>query len=100
MDDTALVTLGMTSFAIYVATLFVLCFSGTLLTERLGQIGDAVYEATWYELPLKYQIHVRIIMMRSQREFELTAAKLITCKLETFVKVSRFSYRYFRFEDT
>lgn len=38
--------------------LYGICYSGDQVTQRFGDVGDAIYQLTWYELPLDMQKNI------------------------------------------
>lgn len=70
-----------------VALNFICCYLSEQITEALGNIGDSFYESAWHDLPPHQQKLTALTMLRSQREFRLTGLGLISCSLDTFVRV-------------
>lgn len=66
---------------------FVLCYSATSSTFDIAHIGNIMYSSKWYEYPPSVRTHLVLIMARSQIPVFFTGLKLISCDLETFMRV-------------
>lgn len=66
---------------------FVLFYCISITTFNTMSIGDTIYTIHWYQLPCKEQAVVRLIIRRSQVQFQVRAIGMIECSLETYSKV-------------
>lgn len=69
--------------------MFVMCANGHMVTEKSSEIGQSVYECSWYKMPLKYRMYMLLMIQHSNRAFHLSACGLMNCDLERFVNVSK-----------
>lgn len=46
---------------------FLFCHFGGNITSRFEDIGDAIYQLEWYELPLDMQRDLKLIIVLSQK---------------------------------
>lgn len=60
------------------------------------EFAGIVYNSLWYEMPLKEQKAIMLMMQRSQKEFRLTGLELVDCSLATFLEVTS-NNLHFRF---
>lgn len=63
------------------------CYYGDNLTADLSDIAECVYSITWYQFAVKERTFLPWIIRRSQKPFQLTGYKLISCSMSTFMKV-------------
>lgn len=61
-------------------------FSENITTNSL-QIGEYAYDSVWYDVPIKQQKAIILIVARSQKEFRLTGCGMVDCSLATFLAV-------------
>lgn len=59
------------------------------MTTNSFEIADAAYNLLWYEMSVKQQKSIILIIARSQREFRLTGLQFINCSMEIFLVVKR-----------
>ncbi|XP_011694600.1 PREDICTED: odorant receptor 4-like [Wasmannia auropunctata] len=83
----------MTYFAV-IGEVFIFCFAGEYLNLKSKSIADAAYESLWYDLPLNQRKIVMFIIMRSQKQFVITAGKITNLSLETFTHIIKASASY------
>lgn len=67
--------------------LFPFCYISTYAFESLKSINKCIYNINWYELPLKNQPYIKLLLLSSQGIRELSAYGTFNCSLETFKKV-------------
>lgn len=72
-----------------VAMTFVYCYLSEKVTSNLSGIGDAFYEAIWYEWPIRQQRNVVMPIQRAKKLFRLKSMGLIDCSLSVFSSVGR-----------
>ncbi|XP_024879257.1 uncharacterized protein LOC112459412 isoform X4 [Temnothorax curvispinosus] len=63
---------------------FVFCFAGEYLSTKSRAIGDAAYEAVWYDLSISECRILLFVILRSQKRLTITAGKIIDLTLEGF----------------
>ncbi|XP_029663520.1 odorant receptor 22c-like [Formica exsecta] len=73
---------------------FVFCFAGEYLSSKSRSIGDAAYEAIWYELSTSECQVLLLIIVRSQKRLSITAGKVMDMTLEGFTTVMKASMSY------
>lgn len=67
----------------------------TKIAFKVGDIGDVVYSAKWYNYPLPLRVHVQLLIQSTQRTRYLTGLRIVYCNLETFLKVNNdFGQKY------
>ncbi|KYN22365.1 Putative odorant receptor 22c [Trachymyrmex cornetzi] len=67
--------------------LFCLCFEGQKLIEHSIQTCDKIYSSTWYEVSMRSQKLIVMVMMKSVRPSFLSAGKIYIFSLESFTTV-------------
>ncbi|XP_032669824.1 uncharacterized protein LOC116843478 [Odontomachus brunneus] len=73
---------------------FVFCFAGEYLSTKSRSIGDAAYEAVWYDLsPSECRI-LLFMILRSQKRLTISAGKVMDLSLEGFTSVMKASASY------
>ncbi|XP_018360005.1 PREDICTED: odorant receptor 4-like [Trachymyrmex cornetzi] len=75
--------------------LFCLCFEGQKLIEHSIQTCDKIYSSTWYEVSMRSQKLIVMVMMKSVRPSFLSAGKIYIFSLESFTTVLQTSMSYF-----
>ncbi|XP_055704829.1 uncharacterized protein LOC129802775 [Phlebotomus papatasi] len=85
-----------TYFAAMSATiqLFSICLFGQILRNRTEAVGEALYQTRWYEMGLKEQKALLIIMSHSQEPVGLVAGGIMDISLSTFAIVMRTAISY------
>ncbi|XP_024885129.1 odorant receptor 22c-like [Temnothorax curvispinosus] len=73
---------------------FVFCFLGEYLTTKSKMIGDAAYEALWYELNPIQSRDTLFIIVRSQKYLTLTIGKVANLSLKQFTSIIKASASY------
>ncbi|XP_055696749.1 odorant receptor 85b-like [Phlebotomus papatasi] len=88
---------SLTSFMAFVAgttQLFVLCFFGQIIRNRTEAIGEALYNTRWYEMQLKEQTALLIMMAASQKPIGLSAGGIMNLSFNTFANILRTAFTY------
>lgn len=67
---------------------FIYCYFSENITKNSFEIGDIAYNSLWYEMTVKQQKAIILIIGQSQREFRLTALGMVDCSLITFLAVT------------
>ncbi|XP_011694609.1 PREDICTED: odorant receptor 13a-like [Wasmannia auropunctata] len=73
---------------------FVFCFAGEYLSSKSRAIGDAAYEAVWYNLSISECRILLFVILRSQKQLTITAGKVMDLTLEGFTSVMKASASY------
>ncbi|GAB1863032.1 Odorant receptor [Camponotus japonicus] len=73
---------------------FVFCFAGEYLSTKSRSIGDAAYEAVWYDLSASECRILLFLILRSQKRLTITAGKVMDLTLESFTTVMKASASY------
>ncbi|XP_072750311.1 odorant receptor 22c-like [Anoplolepis gracilipes] len=73
---------------------FVFCFAGEYLSTKSRSIGDAAYEAVWYDLSTSECRILLFLILRSQKRLTITAGKIMDLTLESFTTVMKASASY------
>ncbi|XP_017759710.1 PREDICTED: odorant receptor 22c-like [Eufriesea mexicana] len=74
--------------------IFLLCYTGEILTKQCKKVGDVIYMTNWYQLPDKDILNLMMIILRSGTEVKLTSGKLITMSVLTFGNVLKTVFAY------
>lgn len=82
------VFLALDAFAFTLFWSFLLCYTATISSDVIGNIGDIVYNGNWPKYPLDYRKYVLFMILRSQRPLYFMGFKMIRCTLENFTNVS------------
>ncbi|XP_039309964.1 uncharacterized protein LOC105193486 [Solenopsis invicta] len=67
---------------------FIYCFLGEYLSTKSKMIGDAAYEALWYELNPIQNRDILFIIVRSQKYLTLTIGKVADLSLRQFTNIN------------
>lgn len=77
---------------IYLITCYIYCRYSENLTTNSFEIGENVYDALWYEMSMKYQKAMLLMIGRAQKEFRLTGLGMVNCSLGVFLAVRILNY--------
>ncbi|PSN53708.1 Odorant receptor 40 [Blattella germanica] len=78
-----------------VVELGVFCWVGNYLTTQTERVGAAAYASLWYVQSTKYQRHLQLVIMRSQRPLKLSVGPFGVVSLELFAKIMNTAYTYY-----
>ncbi|XP_014487849.1 PREDICTED: odorant receptor 67c-like [Dinoponera quadriceps] len=73
---------------------FVFCFAGEYLSTKSRSIGDAAYEAVWYDLSISECRILLFVILRSQKRLTITAGNVMDLSLEGFTSIMKASASY------
>ncbi|XP_071643291.1 odorant receptor 4-like isoform X1 [Temnothorax longispinosus] len=73
---------------------FIFCFAGEYLSNKSKAIGNAAYNSAWYDMKAKDSRVLLFIILRSQRQLQLTAGKMAVLSLEYFTTIMKASGSY------
>lgn len=62
------------------------------LSLQVLKVSDEVYHANWYEIPIKYQKVIPLIIAMNRKPRYFTGCKLITANRKTFKEVRDFYF--------
>ncbi|XP_014483810.1 PREDICTED: odorant receptor 4-like [Dinoponera quadriceps] len=74
--------------------IFIFCFAGEYLSLKSKSLADAAYESLWYNMSPKYCKNILFVIMRSQKQLNLTAGGMTNLSFETFVGIMKASASY------
>ncbi|XP_077261487.1 odorant receptor 82a-like isoform X2 [Temnothorax americanus] len=97
ISDTQGSTMLIKSFFFYVViTLeaFIFCYAGEYLSAKGRMIGDAAYEAKWYNSNPTQSRILLLLILRSQRKLTITIGKFMDLSLERFTTIIKASASY------
>ncbi|XP_032669924.1 odorant receptor 13a-like [Odontomachus brunneus] len=82
---------GIFGYAVIMAEIFIFCFVGEYLSIKSRSLGDAGYEALWYNMSLSQSKDILFIIMRSQKQLTMTAGGVKDLSLELFTSIMKAS---------
>ncbi|KAL6253408.1 hypothetical protein P5V15_005561 [Pogonomyrmex californicus] len=94
MNDIVMITKAIIVQTTFLTQLTLYCFTGNHLKSQMEEIGIAVYQSTWYNLPTKLAKHLNFIIMRSYASISLQAGNFIVINLTTYVGILKTSLSY------
>lgn len=65
------------------------CYYASSITQRIEDTAVTAYSSKWFDLHIKLQKFVILMMIRSQEELHFTGWSIIYCTMETLGKVFR-----------
>ncbi|CAD6219138.1 GSCOCT00009250001.3-RA-CDS, partial [Cotesia congregata] len=71
------------------------CKQADMLTEKLGEVNNAIYCSNWIQLNKKLKLILLIMMRRAQKEYRFTIYGIITLNLAQFSKIVNTAMSYF-----
>lgn len=71
------------------------CYIASMFAIKSQQIADIIYNHEWYELSMKHQKMIIVIVRQGQMPYMLNGLGLFDCSLETFAVVSGSFLVYF-----
>ncbi|EFN82521.1 Odorant receptor 2a, partial [Harpegnathos saltator] len=70
---------------------FIFCYAGEYLSAKGRMIGDAAYDAKWYNSSPTQSRIMLLLILRSQRKLTISIGKFMDLSLERFTTVRRTS---------
>lgn len=67
--------------------MYVLTYFATIISLKISNISNVVYEEKWYKYPKLFDIYVLMLIQATQKPQYFTGYKIVYCNLETFVGV-------------
>ncbi|XP_032669926.1 odorant receptor 13a-like [Odontomachus brunneus] len=91
-----IITLLKIFFAYFGVTMevFIYCFVGEHLGHKSKLLGDAGYDSLWYNKSSSHRKNILFIIMRSQKQLNITAGNMVDLSLETFTSIIKASASY------
>ncbi|CAG9119404.1 unnamed protein product [Plutella xylostella] len=71
------------------------CIIGQIISDHSMQLADAIYSSNWTHADQSTKRTLLILLMRTQKPFELTAKGFVTMDLNTFTDIMSTSYQFF-----
>lgn len=69
---------------------FLHCYYASWITEEIDDTGATAYATHWFDLPIKMQRYVILMMIRTNESLNFTGLDIINCDMETLGKVEEF----------
>ncbi|XP_035778677.1 uncharacterized protein LOC118459436 [Anopheles albimanus] len=92
--DSRILNLALLLFIVILET-YAYCTLGTQLTEKSGEVLQALQSLAWYEQPVSIQKQLLVMIRRSQMPTVLTAGKLIPVNIAQFSAMVQKSYSFY-----
>ncbi|XP_014483813.1 PREDICTED: odorant receptor 4-like [Dinoponera quadriceps] len=73
---------------------FIFCYAGEYLSAKGRMIGDAAYDAKWYNSSPTQSRIILLLILRSQRKLTITIGKFMDLSLERFTTIIKASASY------
>lgn len=92
-----LVTVGgmMMRISLTYVILFMYSYAGEKLCNEVANIQMAVYNISWYDMPIATRKDMIFMIMRCNSPFNLTAGKLCDMNLSNFANIVKSMVSYF-----
>lgn len=74
-------------FLLQFVSVYVTCHFSTTLSIKSTEMGDAVFNAPWYSLPLEQQEMIILMIQQGQVPFVLNGLWIFQCSKEIFLTV-------------
>ncbi|XP_072750313.1 odorant receptor 4-like isoform X2 [Anoplolepis gracilipes] len=81
-------------YAVITLEAFIFCYAGEYLSAKGRMIGDAAYEAKWYNSSPTQSRTLLLLILRSQRKLTITIGKFMDLSLERFTTIIKASASY------
>ncbi|XP_036141345.1 odorant receptor 13a-like isoform X2 [Monomorium pharaonis] len=85
---------SLTFFCVTNVEAFILCFAGEYMSNKSKEIGNAAYNSSWYDMNVKNSRLLLFIILRSQKQLQFTAGKMVVLSLECFTNIMKASGSY------
>ncbi|XP_035784202.1 odorant receptor 63a-like [Anopheles albimanus] len=79
-------------FLLVTAEMLSYCILGTRLTSQAEQLERVIYASRWYNLPIKEQRNVQIMLKRAQGRVGIRGYKFVNVNLEEFSRMVNRAY--------
>ncbi|XP_021941930.1 odorant receptor 2a-like isoform X1 [Zootermopsis nevadensis] len=88
---------GVIAYSMALVPLVFYCWFGYELTAQTQRIKDAAWGCDWVGTPVSFQKSIRLIISSANKEFTLTAGKIVPVTISTMVNMVNQSVSYFMF---
>ncbi|XP_011298917.1 uncharacterized protein [Fopius arisanus] len=95
MGNTVVIINSIIMLQILHLQLFLYSYAGERLSSGFENLGSAIYNCQWCDLPCKITKEFVLVMMRSYKTFTLTAGKICVMNLESFKNIVKAVGSYF-----
>ncbi|XP_025995226.2 odorant receptor 22c isoform X2 [Solenopsis invicta] len=75
--------------------MYCLCMISQKLTDHSSGVHDVIYSCDWYRMSLRSRRLVMLTLMRSNKPYQIKAAKMFVMSMETFSSILKASLSYF-----
>ncbi|EFA10703.1 odorant receptor 85c [Tribolium castaneum] len=82
-------------FAGWICSFFICCHAGQAVISESLTIPEAALDSHWYEAPVKYKKVLLLLLVRSQKAFNLQATPIGIMSFDLFIALLKTSYSYF-----
>ncbi|XP_044271235.1 odorant receptor 85b-like [Tribolium madens] len=82
-------------FAGWICSFFICCHAGQAVLSESLTVPQAALNSKWYEAPLKSQKELLLLLVRSQKAFNLQATPVGIMSFDLFITLLKTSYSYF-----
>lgn len=70
-----------------IGSTYIYCYLSNVVMASLLDCGDAFYQYAWYDLTVKQQKIIFLVIRRAHNEFCFNGLGLVYCSLDTFLSV-------------
>lgn len=87
VDFDANLILAMNCLIEYVVICLVYCYYSEIVTQTSFDIGEAIYDSSWYTLTIERKKMIILMIRKSQKKFRFNGFGIVDCSSETFLSV-------------
>ncbi|KDQ83630.1 hypothetical protein L798_06891 [Zootermopsis nevadensis] len=88
---------GIVTYGLLLLVLAIYCWFGYELSYQAENVRDAAWGCDWVGTPVSFQKSIRLIISSANKEFTLTAGKIVPVTISTLVTMVNQSVSYFMF---
>ncbi|XP_032669877.1 odorant receptor Or1-like [Odontomachus brunneus] len=93
-DDDVGLAQGGTGYATLTAEIFMYCFIGEYLGIKCKLLAEAGYDSSFYNMSSSHSKNILFIIMRLQKQLNVTTGSMVDLLLETFTSIMKVSALY------
>ncbi|KAM0736505.1 Odorant receptor 4 [Formica fusca] len=93
-QDSTMLIKSLFFYVVITLEAFIFCYAGEYLSAKSRMIGDAAYEAKWYNSSPTQSRILLLLILRSQRKLTITIGKFMDLSLERFTTIIKASASY------
>lgn len=82
------VVFRMMGVPLWLLTLYIICYAGSMMTMHFEELADVVYQPKWYEYDPQIKKYMVLLIANCQQMLELDGLKLVYLSVVTFSRVS------------